>query len=132
MILHQQNHVDDLPRRPNWCSAASSVVALRPLVANTTNRPSFHYSGTADHHSACEAHIIPLQGRRFASRPQPVAMMLSATRRSTETVPRHPGDFATSEKNYHNWMFANLAAAAWIGTLFMAAYYVFSTLLASS
>jgi hypothetical protein len=29
-------------------------------------------------------------------------------------------------------MFENLAAAAWVGTLFTAAYYVFSTLLASS
>lgn len=135
MILHQRNHVvprDDLPCKPNWRSAASSVVAFRPLVTNTTNRPPFYYPGSADHRSAGEAHIIPLQGRRFALRPQPVAMTLSVTRRSTNTVPRPPGDFAISEKNYHNWMFANLAAAAWLGTLFTAAYYVFSTLLASS
>jgi hypothetical protein len=73
-----------------------------------------------------------LQRQRLVSRLQAAAIIMSTARRSAKTAPRHPGDFATSENNYHNRMFENLAAAAWVGTLFTAAYYVFSTLLASS
>ena len=47
----------------------------------------------------------------------------------------YPKNFATNkddENEHHHRMFANLVAAAWVGTLMVSAYYVFSQLAAVS
>jgi hypothetical protein len=46
-----------------------------------------------------------------------------------------PGNFAKNKNDgddHHHRMFANLVAAAWVGTLMTSAYYVFNHLLAVS
>jgi len=43
-----------------------------------------------------------------------------------------PANFATNKDDYHHRMFANLAAAAWVGALMTSAYYVFNHLLMMS
>ena len=40
-----------------------------------------------------------------------------------------PANFATNKDDHHHRMFANLAAAAWVGALMTSAYYVFNHLL---
>jgi hypothetical protein len=110
----------DFVDRPNSPRVTSNVVAFRSSGMMAANGPSLRHAGMADpsNSTVVEADIIPFQPRRSGFRQAPGQ--------------RARIDFAARENEDHRRTFNELAAAAWVGTLMTAAYYVFNKLFAVS
>jgi hypothetical protein len=106
------------PDRP-----AATVIAFQPLDATRAGpSSSWHAGRSRSAGPSAAATVIPFRLRR----PSPlVQSVLPGTKRTDQTA-------ITDEEEYRQRTFENLLAAAWVGTLMSAAYYMLNVLAAPS
>ena len=112
----------------NLIDLGATVVAFRPIHA-AGNSSSLRPFAIAAPSRSTAADIIPLQSRRSALRPRVGLSTLSATDKYRKTGVNKRPDFEMGDDEYHQRIFENLIAVAWVAVLMAAAYYVFSNLL---
>jgi hypothetical protein len=110
--------------------AGATVVAFQPVSA--TGRPSLSWharrSRSADPHGA--ATVIPF---RLRLSPPTLHSVPPRLQPATKSAVRADQNSVTGEEEeYRQRMFENLLAAAWVGTLMSAGYYMLNVLVAPS
>jgi hypothetical protein len=105
------------PDRP-----AATLIAFQPLGATGAGPSSSWHAGSRSAGPSGAATVIPFRLRR----PSPlVQSVLPGTKHTDQTA-------TTDEEEYRQRAFENLLAAAWVGTLMSAAYYMLNVLAAPS
>jgi hypothetical protein len=127
-------NLSSLPiRRQNTLNpsrADATVIAFQPLSSTEAGPSSFGRAGSSrGYRPSSPATVIPFLLPRSSPRAQWVLPRSQSPARSAK---RADQELITDEERYRQRMFENLLAAAWVGTLMSAGYYMLNVLAAPS
>jgi hypothetical protein len=110
--------------------ADATVIAFQPLGTTEAGPSSFRRAGRSrGAYPSSTATVIPFLLPRSSP---PAQWVLPSSQSPAKSAKRADQKLITGEEQYRQRMFENLLAAAWVGTLMSAGYYMLNVLAAPS